>query len=178
VASQHPRKFEKRYWGEHFFHELPDTGLARLSTEMCITACDTLHAAYKLGASEVWLYGCDFAISGKVQDDTTNDGAVFLLEKYYHDVSAQEGMAIREGMFPVKPPVVGINGRIVFVTWELMCYAAYLAVMAHMIENYGGVRVTNHTPCGIMRETWHTQSEVTHVNDVSDSVQVCTAPPG
>jgi hypothetical protein len=177
VASQHPPMFKDRYWGEHFFMAAPDTGLTRLSTEMCITACDTLHAAYKLGASEVWLYGCDFSMSGYVEDDKAGGGKTCVLDMYYHDVSAQDGMAIREHIFPTKPPVIGRGGVLVFVTWELVCYAAYFATMAYAVENYGRTPVFNKTPVGILDESWH-RPEVESGNDVPEPVPVCPAQAG
>lgn len=172
VAFHHPRKFVNRYWGEHFIRDLPDTGMTRLAAEMAITLCDTMHAAYKLGAREVWLYGCDYAMSGHFAEHVSEGGGRgFVIERYYHDMLAWQGMQIREHLFPRKAPVIGINGRLVFTNWELIAYAAYTATMAHMIENSGGVLVHNKTPCGILYETWRRD-----VNDICDPVRVCETP--
>jgi hypothetical protein len=151
VCSDIVPHFRNRYWGEHYLTAQPSR-CTPLGTAMAITLCDAMHAAYKLGAKEILLYGCDFAISGG--RNTGAKGPRWRLENYYHDVDVPHGLSIRPPQLRNPVPMVGINGKLVFVNWELVCNAAYTTAMALMLEG-GGVRVRNCSPQGILEETWH-----------------------
>jgi hypothetical protein len=142
--------FRHSYWGEHHA-TLEDSGRTTLSTSMVITMCDALMLAYKLGAKEIWIYGSDFALSGGIGSDAK--GQRWEVENYYHDLDALRGLEIRKERFPSQRPIRGINDRIAFVNWELICYAAYATCMAMMLSSVG-VEVRNKTPQGILWETW------------------------
>jgi len=122
VCSDVVPRFRNRYWGEHYLTDKPSQ-CTPLGTAMVITLCDAMHAAFKLGAKEILLYGCDFGISGKKGKGA--DGARWELENYYHDISGDRGLSIRIPSLKKPIPITGIGGRLVFVNWELVCNAAY-----------------------------------------------------
>jgi hypothetical protein len=134
--------FRDRYWGEHFLNGI-DEGNAPLRTGLSITLCDAMFAAYKLGAEEIWLYGCDFTLSGKEHGDS------YMLEKYYFDYPSYLGLGIRPEGLREFQPVYGLNEGIGFLNYELWSYACYATAMACMIEESGGVPVRNKGRSGI-----------------------------
>jgi hypothetical protein len=139
-------EYKERYWGEHGIARYK-TKFTTLAANMVISMCDAMFVAYKLGAKEIWLYGCDYALSGGLHQGH------FKCHQYYFDVPADEGLEIRKRLFSKSFPVQGINDSVVFVNWELVCYAAYTTTMAIMLAD-GGVPVRNKTPVGILWETW------------------------
>lgn len=151
VCSDIAPHFRNRYWGEHYLTDKPSR-CSPLGTALVITLCDAMYAAYKLGAKELLLYGCDFGISG--QKGRGPDGPRWEVDKYYHDVSGPRGLAIRLPSLQNPIPITGIGGHIVFVNWELVCNAAYTTAMCMMLTD-GGIRVRNCTPRGILEETWN-----------------------
>ena len=163
VCSDVVPKFRNRYWGEHYLTDRPSR-CSPLGVSMAITLCDAMHAAYKLGAKEILLYGCDFGIS--CRQIGTEKKPRWARELYYHDVEADRGLSIRIPSLRNPIPIPGIGGRLVFVNWELVCNAAYTTAMALMLEG-GGVRVRNCSPQGILEETWHDG------NDIPLAVPVC-----
>lgn len=143
--------FERRYWGEHMLTE-KTAPVALLGVDLALTICDAMMVAYKLGARRIELYGCDYAISGSAEKD--KDGEMFVWDRYYHDTPLRsKSLDFRNRRFPVHFPFRGINDRLIFTNWELMCYAVYTTTMAIMLSR-GGVEVRNKTPCGILYETW------------------------
>ena len=141
-------KFERRYWGESFLAGT-DEGNAPLRVGLCISMCDAMLAAYKLGAEEIWLYGADFAMSG------TTDGQQYALEKYYFDLPSYVGLGIRPENLREMQPVAGRDGKLGFINYELWAYACYATAMCCMIEESGGVRVRNKSKAGIL--SWGTE---------------------
>lgn len=141
-------EYKDTYWGEHFIASEP-AKISPIGTHMAISLCDAMFAAYKLGAKEIWLYGCDFALVGQgpITKELRQKGI-----QYYFNESAERGLSIRphKTVYPVR----GINDKLVYITWELVCYAAYCTTMA-MILTRGGVTVRNKTPVGILWETWN-----------------------
>ena len=162
VCSDIAPKFKNRFWGEHHV-TAQDSGKTSLGVNLLITLCDAMHAAYKLGAKEILLYGCDFSMSGRAVD--TPRGKRWQMENYYSDMTVDQGFAIRIEPLREGMPVIGIDGTVVFVNWELVCNAAYATCMAMMLAA-GGVRVRNRSPRGILWETWHE-------HDVSLALPVC-----
>jgi hypothetical protein len=162
LCSDIAPRFKNRYWGEHYLTE-QQTRCAPLGTAMVITLCDAMHAAYKLGAREILLYGCDFSITGRAAGPPSKRR--WELENYYHDVSGPDGLAIRFGALQKPIPISARNGETVFVNWELVCNAAYTTCMAMMLTG-GGVRVRNRSPQGILWETWDE-------HNLPDAVPVC-----
>ena len=140
--------FTPRYWGEHFMEGV-DEGLTRLHSGLCITLCDAMNVAYHLGAEKIELYGCDFAISGRLGAGPGDGKICYLLEKYYVDQKSHVGTDARRGTFPQSWPVTGIDGRMVFVNYELMAYAGYTTAMCMMLR-YAGVEVVNKSKTGIL----------------------------
>jgi hypothetical protein len=151
VCSDIPPRFRNRYWGEHFV-TAQHTRCAPLGAAMVITLCDAMHAAYKLGATEIKLYGCDFSLPGV--KGGTKDKPRWDIGNYYHDMGAAGPLNIRIQPFRKLLPVEGRGNTMAFVNWEQVCNAAYTTCMAMMLEG-GGVRVVNRTPRGILWETWH-----------------------
>ena len=149
AANHVAKRFERRYWGETFLANT-DEGNAPIRTGLCITLCDAMHAAYKMGAEEIWLYGCDFGMSGVTKPDRQGQDQ-YQLEKYYFDLPSYVGLGIRpESLRELQPVYQG--GALSFINYELWAYACYATVMACMIEESGGVPVKNKTPGGLM--TW------------------------
>jgi hypothetical protein len=136
-------KFKDRYFGESFLAGV-DEGNAPLRTGLATTMCDAMHAAYKLGAEEIWIYGADFAISGSAGPQ------VYQLDKYYFDMPSYVGLGIRPEEIRNMQPVKGINGSLCFINLELHAYACYATAMACMIEESGMVPVRNKSKAGIM----------------------------
>jgi len=151
VCSDIPQRFRNRYWAETKVTDRVSR-CTRINTHLLITLCDAMHAAYKLGATEILLYGCDFAISGQKGDKAGKKR--WEIDNYYYDVDAAHGLSIRLPSLQKPLPVMGIGKRLVFVNWELVCNAAYTTAMAYMLEG-GGVRVRNRTPRGILWEAWN-----------------------
>lgn len=138
--------YKDKFWGEGFLTK-ETAEVAPITTRMPLTICDAMFAAYKLGARELWLYGCDYSISGD------GDGLDQPNPRYYFDTSTQEAMALGARGGDVPGPVRGIGDKVVFVTWELVAYAAYTTAMACMLAR-GGMDVRNRSPRGILWETW------------------------
>lgn len=141
------REFTQRYWGELFL-EGADEGLTPLQVGLPISISHAMHAAYRLGAKEIDLYGCDYALSGHRAVDATGK-SYYHLDKYYADQRSHVGTDARRGSFPGSWPVIGIGGRMVFVNYELWANAAYTVAMCRMLE-YGGVKVANKSKAGIL----------------------------
>lgn len=147
AAPKIAAKFQHRWWGDTFLYGV-DEGLTPIRTSMAITQCEAMHAAYKLGAREIWLYGSDFSISGGVHKqgpDTT-----FRLEKYYFDMPFTLGFKAHRTAFPDQYPVAGIHNRLVFVNYELWAYSVYAFTMCMMLEQSGGIVVRNRSRAGIL----------------------------
>ncbi|MHC4644231.1 MAG: hypothetical protein ACYTBJ_01920 [Planctomycetota bacterium] len=160
------RPFAKRYWGEHHIAS-EDSGMMNMTTNLWITLADAMFGAYKLGATRILLYGCDFSMPGQLARD--RKGPCWHCGNYYFDMDAVSGMEIRQHLYKTQRPVRGINDSLVFVNWEFVTHAAYATCMALMLER-GGIVVDNKTPCGILWETW---KEGRHGNDdLSDPLRV------
>jgi hypothetical protein len=137
--------FGKRYYGELLVGGV-DEGFAPLRSGFPITVCDAMHAAFKLGATEIWLYGCDFGVSGDLDEENQQ----YLLGKYYFDLPLHSGMKIRPERLQELHPVIGKGGKVVFTNMELWSYAQCVSAMAMMIEESGDVPVWNKTPVGLL----------------------------
>ena len=160
------RPFAKRFWGEHHV-TAEDSGMANMTTNLWITLADAMFAAYKLGATRILLYGCDFSMPGELSRDSK--GPCWHCGNYYFDMDAFHGMEIRQHLYKDQRPLRGINDSLVFVNWEFVTHAAYATCMAMMLER-GGIPVDNRTPCGILWETW---KEGRHgIDDLSDPLRV------
>jgi hypothetical protein len=142
-------KYKDMYWGEHYI--LPRRApVAPLATRMCISMTDAMFVAYKLGAKEIWLYGCDYALAG---EGPVRGNLLQANIRYYFDTPAEAPNAMGMRQHKAVYPIRGINDKIAYSTWELICYAAYTTAMA-IILTRGGVTVRNKTPSGILWETW------------------------
>lgn len=147
-ATAVAEEFTDRYWGEEFLEGI-DEGMTRLHSGLPITLCEAMYAAYRMGAKKIELYGCDFAISGNLKHDPRDGKIRYLLQKYYVDQKSHVGTDSRRGTFPESWPVTGIDGRVVFVNYELMAYAGYTTAMCMML-GYAGVEVVNKSKTGIL----------------------------
>jgi hypothetical protein len=117
VASEFPK--ENRYFGDTFL-EGSDEGLAPLREGLAITLPLAMHAAYLLGATEVWLYGADFALSGCLAH-------------------------LHPNMYPVRD----IRGGMCMVNYELWAYASFTMAMVYSLEG-AGCKVKNKSRSGIL----------------------------
>jgi hypothetical protein len=145
VASEFPK--ENRYFGDTFL-EGSDEGLAPLREGLAITLPLAMHAAYLLGATELWLYGADFALSGYLE---TEDGLTgeYKLDKYYYDQLSHEGLAFRAHLHPNMYPVRDIRGGMCMVNYELWAYASFTMAMVYSLEG-AGCKVKNKSRSGIL----------------------------
>jgi hypothetical protein len=141
------REFKTRYWGDIFL-EGADEGLTPLHVGLPITLSHAMHAAYRLGAREIELYGCDYALQGHAAVDGKGT-PYYHLDKYYADQRSHVGTDARRSAFGESWPVIGLGGRIVFINYELWANAAYTVVMCRMLE-YAGVPVVNKSKAGIL----------------------------
>jgi hypothetical protein len=140
--------FEKRWWGEHFL-DGTDEGLTRLHAGLSLTLCDAMYAAYRLGATCIKLYGCDFGISGHLAAEEKTEKRYWHLDKYYADQRSHVGTDSRRASFPESWPAIGINGKVVFVNHQMWANAAYTTVMCLMLY-YAGIEVVNESRAGIL----------------------------
>lgn len=147
AAPHITREFSKRYWGEEFLHG-GDEGMTRLHSGLTLTVCDAMYAAYRLGATRIELYGCDCAISGHRAVDAKGK-AYWHLDKYYVDQRSVTGTDDRRGSFGRQWPVFGIDGRTVFVNYEMIANAAYITA-SRMMLTHAGVEVVNKSKTGIL----------------------------
>jgi hypothetical protein len=143
ASARIANRFTKSVWGETLAGGV-DEGLTPLRTGLPITMTDAMHAVYKMGAEEIWLYGCDFALSGN------NVNGQYLLDKYYFDEPAHAGLHIRPLDLHEMQAVIGVAGKTVFINYELWAYCCYATAMAMAIEESGGVKVRNKSGAGIM----------------------------
>lgn len=148
-------KLEDRYWGESFLCGV-DEGMTPLRTGMAITQCDAMHAAYKLGAKEIWLYGSDFAVSGSMERQGPT--MAYKLGRYYFDTPFALGFKPSRTAFPHQFPVGGIHGTLCFMNYQLWVYACYAFCMCMMLEKSGGIIVRNRSRAGILK--WRTDEEL------------------
>ena len=136
----------QRYWGESMIGGL-DAGNARMATGLGITLCETMNVAARLGASELLLYGCDFAIPVIAERDA--QGLIKFTEtKYYFDVSASDGLALRRSMYTHEWIIRGKDGSPIAINYELIANCAYMQCMATMLR-HNGITVTDKTKSGI-----------------------------
>lgn len=138
---------ERRFWGEPLL--LPTQSQYEImSVKMTITLCDALYVAARLGCSEVQLFGCDFAVEARHgQDDKKN--SIYIVDRYYFDVQATRAMRIRADTYPSIFPVIGKNGVIVLINYELITQASFTWAMLDMMSHHG-VLITDRTPRGIL----------------------------
>jgi len=147
TAAPHvTREFKNRYWGDNFLYGI-DYGFAPLRVGLSITLCEAMFCAYKLGATRILLYGCDFALSGAfVEREGKNH---FLLTKYYFDTPPSVGLKIRQGIVPEQFPVRGVHGKLCFINYEMWAYSCYVTAMC-MILRGANVEVENRSGAGIL----------------------------
>lgn len=136
--------YKEMYWSEHYT-ALQTTKCAPAAMFLAISLPDVMYVAYMLGAREIDLYGCDFALAGEL------DGLDFSNVQWYFNADLRTGLSVRPQTKPA--PVTDLNGDRVLTTWDLTVQAACTTVMARMLTG-SQVKVTNKTPRGILWDTW------------------------
>jgi len=141
--------YKEMYWAEHYT-ALKPSKCAPAAMFISISLPDVMYVAYMLGAREIELYGCDFALAGK------QDGLNFSDVQYYFNADLQTGLSVRPQTRPA--PVTGLDGKRTLTTWDLTVQAACTTVMARMLTG-SQVKVVNKTPRGILWDTWNDKED-------------------
>lgn len=159
-------RFTRRYWIEHYLARKPAPLITGGATQLAMTLPDVMMAAYKLGASSLFLYGCDFGVSVKriAGRDT--------VDKYYFDTPAEEPLRLRASRFPVVVPVRGIFGNALYVNPEMTTYATYVKAICLILERHG-IRVYNRSDHSML---FHGEDRPDGYDTLLNPVPVCQTP--